>query len=255
MKKLLLNLFFGLLVITAFSQTPVYTLDFETPGGYTTTSDEAIGSADSDYFTRTDGSNINQYAEFTNIQGSYFFAVQDADGAGVTFPAEINITGIDITGITSLGFSIMIAEDQAYDNAEDWDADSYIHIQYQIGSGGFQDLLWIEAEGGTNTVPKVDTDFDGLGDGTEITPAFQALTASIAGTGTTLDIKIIINGLDAGDEDVAFDNIQIFEPDVDAPVATFEEDGATDVFPHQNLTISLDEAILETNADEIRRRS
>lgn len=40
-------------------------------------------------------------------------------------------------------------------------------------------------------------------------------------------------------------------PDIDPPVATFTEDGSSSVIPYQNLTITMDEAILKTDGNEV----
>ncbi|MCF7920766.1 MAG: hypothetical protein K9N06_12710 [Candidatus Cloacimonetes bacterium] len=185
---------------------PIHTLDFETAGGYTTDPVEFVLNT-TDYFTRTNGGNIA--ATFTSIQGSYYFAGQDID-AGTALPAELLIDDIDISGNSSLGLSVYLAEDDASDSNEDWDALDYVHFSYDIdNSGSFTELLWIEGQtAATNVAPAIDTDFDGNGDGTLITDAFTEFTASITGSGSLLDIKILFS-LDSGDEDIALDNIVI----------------------------------------------
>ena len=45
-------------------------------------------------------------------------------------------------------------------------------IYYTIDGGTEQNLLWIESSGDTNTAPAIDTNFDGSGNGTEITDTF-----------------------------------------------------------------------------------
>ena len=59
-----------------------------------------------------------------------------------------------------------------------------------------------------NKAARVDTNFDGFGDGTTLTSAAQLFTAAIGGTGTTLDLRVITS-LNSGDEDVAFDAFTI----------------------------------------------
>jgi Secretion system C-terminal sorting domain len=217
MKKLLLNLLFVVLAVTAFSQAPIYVLDFETAAGYTTSITE-LSDNSADYFTRTDGSNIGSWIEFTNLQGSWFFGAMDIDGDQPTLPVELNIDDIDITGITSLGFSIMLAEDDDGTN-QDWDDADYVHIQYSIDNNVvFSNLLWISGIDGANTTnnePSMDADFDGFGDGVLfVTSDFKDFSSAITGTGSTLDIKIIIS-LDSGDEDIAIDDIKILDLSAD----------------------------------------
>jgi len=180
-------------------------LDFETAGGYTTSTTEFVSNT-TDYFSRTDGSNIA--GSFSNIQGSYYFAAQDID-AGATLPVTLTIDDVDISGATDLSFSILLAEDDAGDSAEDWDAADYVHIDYDIdNSGSFSNLIHVEATDGTNTAPAIDTNFDGTGNGTTLTDSFTEFTSSIEGTGSLIDIKITFN-LNSGDEDIAIDNIRI----------------------------------------------
>ena len=197
----------------SFGQTKITELTFETAGGYTTSIPEFTDGT-RDYFLRTDGSDITGEA-WINTQGSYYFAAQDIDGAGASLPVTLLINNINISGYTSLEFRVHLAE--ADDGAnQDWDnpttgVDDYVHISYDIdNSSSFNNLLWIEPNGtGINNEPSIDTDFDGTGDGTAITDTFTQFTENITGTGSLLDIEIEFS-LNAGDEDIAIDNIEIW---------------------------------------------
>ena len=183
-----------------------FVLDFETEGGYTTDQPE-FSDGSGDFFTRTDGSDIGGFVNYDNVQGSFFFAGMDLDGDGMN-PGMVFIDGIDISGKTGLGVGIYLAEDDE-ESEEDWDEPDFVHIDYQIDGGGYQPLLWIENDGNTfNSAPFIDTDFDGTGDGAEITDVFTNYITTIAGTGNTLDLRITVN-LNSGDEDIAFDNITV----------------------------------------------
>ena len=186
----------------------IFTEDFENgSAAYTTSIPECTNSVD-DYFLLTDGSNIG--ATFTGVTGSYF-AAQDIDAAGCPVApggsATILWSGINISGATGLQLSVDAAEDDDGAN-QDWDALDFVHIDVSIDGGPFMNIIWFESQSAsaTNTEPSQDTDFDGLGDGTALTDAFQTFSNAIAGTGTTLDIRITID-LDAGDEDIAIDNL------------------------------------------------
>ncbi|MCF7804368.1 MAG: T9SS type A sorting domain-containing protein [Candidatus Marinimicrobia bacterium] len=203
--KLVTIILFGF--SSAFGQTTITLLDFETTGGYTTSITE-FTDGDYDYFLRTDGSDITGES-FSNIQGSYYFAAQDIDGENAPLPVNLTIDNVDITGYSSLQIKIYLAEDD--DGTEqDWDGNDYVHIDYDLdNSGTYNSLLWIENEGDTtNAAPLIDTNFDGSGDGTEITDTFTQFTADISGIGSLLDIQITFN-LDSGGEDIAIDNIEI----------------------------------------------
>jgi hypothetical protein len=211
MKKTLIALIVGSFVFgfssLAFGDD-IWTLNFESAGGYSTSITEFTDGG-YDFFIRTDGSNIGSDFVVTNIQGSWYFAAEDIDGEGATLPVTLTIDDINISGYTGLSFYVFLAEDDASDSAEDWDAADYVHIDYDIdNSGSFTNLIWVEAEDGTNTVPKIDTDFDGVGDGAEITSAFTEFNVNIGSTGSLIDFKVTFN-LDSGDEDIALDVLRL----------------------------------------------
>ena len=182
--------------------------DFEdTNVTYTTNVPEFTDGA-GDFFTRTDGSNIGAfYDNISGVQGSGWFAVMDIDGDQAVEPVIQTFTG-NITGLTGLELSILIGEEDDTGN-EDWDSGDFVHIDYQIDGGGYQNLLWIENDGATfNSAPLIDTNFDGTGDGAEITNVLTEFIAPIAGTGNTLDLRITYQ-LDSGDEDISIDNVSV----------------------------------------------
>lgn len=202
-------------VAATSSPSVIFSESFETDGSgsrYTLLEGE-FNDTFSDYFTRTDGTTIGDgggYITFDgSLDGSFFFAAQDLDGDGYSPEQTITFTGIDISGQSNLSFSILLAEDDSNDGKEDWDDNDYFIVEYQIDGGGYKNLLAVRAtEAGTNFAPAIDTNFDGVGDGTEITSTWADFSASISETGATLDIKIIV-GLGSGDEDIAFDNLRV----------------------------------------------
>jgi hypothetical protein len=211
MKKFTISMLTMIISLFLFSvQGQVWTLDFETASGYTTSVTEFTDNS-GDYFIRTDGSNI--LGVYNTPQGSNYFAAMDTDGEPpnadyLTLLAD----DIPISGFSNLNFKVLIAEDDAGDGNQDWDDDTFLHISYDIdNSGTYTSLIWIEAEGGTNSAPRIDADFNGVGEGTEITDIFQEFSALIAGTGSVIDILVEFNYLDAGDEDIAIDNLRIEE--------------------------------------------
>ena len=120
----------------------------------------------------------------------------------------LEFTNIDISGSSNLEFSGLFGEDEDGAN-EDWEASDFVRIEVQIDGGGYQTIMQFANDGTTfNTVPQLDTDFDGIGDGAALTEDFATLTAAIVGTGTLLDIRIT-TALDSGDKDIAFDALEI----------------------------------------------
>lgn len=186
----------------------IASIDFETAGGYSTSITEFTDGSE-DFFLRTDGSDVSSaMTGLTGVGGSYWFQGSDIDGEGATLPVSFEWSNIDITGQTGLGFNFDVAEDDD-GTSNDWDDSDYVHVYYSIDGGSEQNLIWFENNGDEfNSAPFVDTDFDGTGDGTEVTDAFSNFSASIAGTGSSLDIRIEFS-LNAGDEDFAMDNLQV----------------------------------------------
>ena len=136
-----------------------------------------------------------------------YFAAMDINGEGAASLQTLTFSGININGQNGLTFKGLFAEDDSSDGSEDWDANDFVHVDYQIDGNGYQNLLHFEGTG-TNTEPQVDSDFDGVGDGAALTPTFTEFSAAINGTGSVLDLRITIR-LEAGDEDVAFDDISV----------------------------------------------
>jgi hypothetical protein len=209
MKKTFLFILGFLCLVSLGFSDDIWTLNFESSGGYSTSVVEFTDSG-GDYFIRSDGSNIGSWIEYNNLLGSYFYGAQDTDGDGGPDYLTLSIDDISISTYTTLVFKVYLAEDDASDALEDWDDNTWLHISYDIdNTGSFTNLIWVEATGGTNSTPRIDSDFDGVGDGTEITPTFTEFIASIVGTGSVIDILVEFNYLDAGDEDIAIDNLLI----------------------------------------------
>lgn len=204
----------------------IFSEDFETDGNGTryATADAngaiaEFSDGSGDFFTRTDGTDIGSFYNVTGFGGASYFAAMDLDGEGATLPLTLSFSGIDISGLTGLSFSVDLAEDDDGSN-EDWDTSDSVLFEYSIDGGAFQKLIAVESipDGdNSNAVPAIDTDFDGNGDGPQITSAFATFTADIAGAGNALDLRVTYS-LNSGDEDLSIDNLKIEAGDGD-PVA------------------------------------
>ena len=215
MKHLLL-LFTFLMSIHGFAQTNVYQETFETAANgsnYNTSITEFIVSGkDDDYFTRTDGSNIA--ADINNIEGSFFFGAQDINGGdGVNLPETLTTAQIDVTGLSNLDLAVLLAEDADGSNL-DWDSTDYVHFNYILDGGTSQNLLWIEStesNGTFNSEAAIDSNFDDVGDGTVLTDVLTEFSAGLDVSGASkLEIQVEFD-LNAGDEDIAIDNLRVVE--------------------------------------------
>lgn len=219
MKLLKLPIYF-VLGLSSLTAQHLYEESFETLSNginYNTSITEFVSaSKDDDYFTRTNTSNITSSYNVTGVDGSYFFSGQDidlGDNSG-TLPVFLTTIPITITGLNEIEFSILIAEDDDGVN-NDWDKVDYVHISYTIDGGTKQNLLWIESDSAddNNRPPTIDTDFDGIGDGKEITSTFAEFSRFIPVSGNSIVFEIEFN-LNAGDEDIAIDKIVVTNPNV-----------------------------------------
>lgn len=165
------------------------------------------------------GISVGGFYQINNVQGSGFFAAMDTDAEPPnTDTVVLTWSGISVGGMSNIEFGGFFGEDDD-GTAQDWDSNSSVLVEASIDGGGFVNVFAIEAEAGSNfnTVPRVDTDFDGVGDGTEITDSLTQFTSAIAGVGNLLDLRLTISNLNAGDEDIAFDNITISATAVPEP--------------------------------------
>jgi autotransporter-associated beta strand protein len=183
----------------------VFTETFSNSSGFTVTQGGLGEDGTNDYFQITDGSNIAP--TYTGNVGD-FLAGQDIDDGGWTgsdSPSQLEWTGIDISNTSDLEFEGLFAS-EATDKI---DSSDFLLVQYQIDDGGYQDLLAFQNDGSTfNTRFSQDTDFNGVGDGANLTAAFAAFSNSIAGTGSTLDLRFTA-AVDSGGEDFAADEFII----------------------------------------------
>ncbi len=207
-KAVLLTLVSGSMIASSQAATLLFE-DFETSNVSYTTSTPEFSDNGFDFFHRTDGSNMNASITYNNIQGSSYFAGMDLDGEGASLPLTMTFSNINIAGATNLEFSGLFAEDDASDGNNDWDASDSFLVEYRIDGGIYQNLFALANDGSTfNSAAFVDTDFNGIGDGAEITDTFTLFSQSIAGSGNSLDLRFTF-ALNAGDEDIAFDNITL----------------------------------------------
>ena len=189
--------------------------DFEDATITYTTSVPEFTDNNSDYFLRTDGSNISSGVNFSGVLGTSFFAAQDIDGEVASPEQSILFNNLDVTTISTIHFSAFFAEDDDGSN-EDWDDDDFLIVEYSFDGSTFTPFFAIENDGSAfNEAPLIDTNLDGDGDGAEITETFTEYSASFVndpvtnpGASTTVTIRIRMR-VDAGDEDIAIDNITI----------------------------------------------
>jgi len=198
-----------------------------------TTSTPFFSDGVGDYFGLTNGNTgdfgdgvipsvLKSYTGFTDS----FLTGMDLDGEGATLPFTVEWGNIDISGTSALAFSGDFAE--YFDDPGDIDDLDFILIEYQIDGGGFQKLLqfsgadFSSTSGPYNGIFREDTDFDGLGDGAALGNAAQTFVKPIAGSGNLLDLRLTVS-VDAGDEDFAVDNFNVYEDVPQVPEVLINE--------------------------------
>ncbi|MCF8331659.1 MAG: hypothetical protein K9H84_04325 [Bacteroidales bacterium] len=210
--KLISAMLVAVVMLTTGSKTIAQSMfwneDFSTGTQYSVTLGAEGNDGISDYFQRTDGTNIDK--SYANISG-YFFAGQDIDDTGWSgsgSPSQLTWSGIDISGKTNLQFSGMFGE--VLDGTGDIDNNDYLYLEYRIDSGSWDTLIAFRNDGSQyNTNFMEDTDLDGIGDGMLITnDTLNSFTKSVSGTGSLLDMRFTA-AINSGDEDFAIDEFEL----------------------------------------------
>ena len=180
----------------SFGQTIIFQESFET--GNSGTPSEVCNDG-TDFFTRTNGSDLSSSYNVTGQDGDYFFAAMDTDGAPCTSATQTLVfDDVDISTASNPNLAILLAEDAPNDGNFDWDGISsfYIEVDYD-NSGTFTKVLQFattSSSGSNVSLPMNDTDLDGIGDGAALSPIFSEFTASLS-SGNLLDIKLTFKNL------------------------------------------------------------
>ncbi|MFA6059876.1 MAG: T9SS type A sorting domain-containing protein [Taibaiella sp.] len=255
MKKTFTFLFALCITISRLqAQTAFWTDNFETGsptgigGARTPEVSGGIGTPYTSYFVLATGSNISQVVPFTGLQGSNYWAGEDHNVAGTGWAAagtgandtlnELSITwtGIDISGKTNLSFKGLFA---ANSTSQPWDNmnaclsgvattnTDYIILQYRIDGGSYTNLIRFynrgSATNGTDKYLYEDTNNNGCGDSAQLTNAFSEFTKNITGTGSLLDLQLLVYS-EGTNEEWGVDNFRIFGS-VPLPIAISRFEG------------------------------
>ena len=217
-KKTMKKIYFLLLTLSitslSFGQTTLFQDSFETGSPDTSaTMSEMCTDGFGDFFTVTDGANIGTNYSVTGADGTYWLAAQDTDGTPecTSDVQTIEYNNIDISSGTNMTLAFIAAEDDDGSTSQDWDPDTLVYFEIDIdNSSTYTKVFQFAANGATNTEPGVDSDFDGIVDGTLLSSIFQEFTFAVP-TGNNLDLRITFEKLNAADEDISIDNIRIID--------------------------------------------
>lgn len=193
----------------------IFIEDFEDANvGYTVSHpDNLANQGNYDYYGRLDANNLPSNLNYSNLLGDGFYGAQDINANDSSIEKiTLSWSNIAITQYQNLSLSWYVAEDVAEDESHDWDSTSSFRIEAQINSSAVETIFAIEAQHSAeelyNHAPQIDSDFDGIGDGTIIDNTFSYYERPI-GNGDWLTIHVIIEKLNDGDEDIAFDQLRL----------------------------------------------
>jgi hypothetical protein len=205
--------------LSATGCIPFFNEDFESNGAgvrYTlnTSTGDQFSDGSGDFFTQVPSGTVAGSYVVTGQNNTGYFAAMDTDGEpeGGTV-LTLTFDDINIAGQTDMELSLLAAEDDDGTN-QDWDNNTlfYVEVDYD-NSGTFTKVLQFAGQNATNTEPGLDENLDGFYDqiteGPTLTDIFTSFTVPLLGTGSTLDVRLVFENLDAGDEDIAIDDIEI----------------------------------------------
>ena len=142
---------------------------------------------------------------YTGFIGSYFEA-EDLDGEGYSIPLTLTWNAVQGTCQGTLVFSGMFAED----GSRSIDALDYMKVRVAVDGAAPATILSFHGNGDRfNEAFAEDTDGDGLGDGIILSSAARIFTKAIPGvlqSNFVLSIELMLN---AGNEEIAFDNFAV----------------------------------------------
>ncbi|WP_053992501.1 T9SS type A sorting domain-containing protein [Mangrovimonas sp. TPBH4] len=237
MKKNYLLLTLLLASTLGFGQTIHVIDDFvtgETPA-YTTSTPEEITNT-TQYFGVTNETEVDAVVD---IEDHNFFGARQLSST-----ENLTYSGFDVTGETNFTIAIGVAEDDAEDGLEDWDAEDTVSFQYRLDGGSWMDLFVFSGTG-TNTAPHL------VGEGTILTDDVEEFmeTVEISGN-TTLDIRVLFEGLTEVDEDIAIEFIAVVSDIEDLPSIEITSPEEETNYPNETTSVDINYTVTGS-ADEI----
>ncbi len=172
--------------------------------GYSAPAEFYDGS--NDLFSLLDGTVGPNYI---GADGTYYWAAEDTDDNGGDELDEkiLTLNAINISGAVNPRFEGLFAAGRVFE----YDAADYFYVEYNVDGSGWNPGLrfsYIDNGDPFNEPLALDTDDDGNGDGPQLTNTFASFGFNIP-NGNSVQIRVRL-AMDGGDEEVAFDNLQVF---------------------------------------------
>jgi len=172
------------------------------------------GGTGGTYFLRTD--NVGFIAaggpSITGMHGSR--AMGGCSMAPFAPDAEVIVTfpAIDILDVTNISVGLKAAARNAavYDNLGT--QTDYIFVEARVDGGGWATLGAFRSmalPGGSNKRIALDTDLDGVGDGTILTEAMRTFNFPVALSGAIMDLRVRMRSNAHSNEDLFFDDVRL----------------------------------------------
>lgn len=224
MKNKLLSLVLLSFSNLGFTQTQFWSDTFEDTGapssGTRTPSvnNSTGGPPATRYFWRCGTGDISTVNVYSGIEGTKFFAGEGHNLSPASQTAHQNVTwtGINISGKTGLSFRGNFASGNGLGNSWDLPPNSttadYVILEYRIDAGAWTSGIRFFASNTSISTPlSLETTGDSLGEGVVVlgSAAFTEFTFNIAGTGTTLQLRLKAFS-NATSEEWAMDNFRLF---------------------------------------------
>jgi len=191
----------------------VFQESFEsTPGASYTLSNE-FDDGGFDFFGRyavPDLSNPARDDFLIGWDGSFGIMGQDHDGDGFAPTQSVMIDNINILGFSSLSMSLFagaLSSEPDFSNYEAADGDGMVIWANIDGGGDFMIGRFSPPVAGTGDL-YLDTDMDGIGDGPNLTSSLADFSFNIAGTGSSLSLRIDMTSTSSF-EPLALDNVRV----------------------------------------------
>lgn len=207
---------------TTFSNNVIFQESFESTPGGSYSLNTAFDDGGFDYFGRYNVPDISNNArdEFLiGWDGNFGIHSQDNDGDGGPATVTVDVDGIDISGVDKLSATVSLgalaAEANGFDNYEASNGDG-IQIFATIDAGAPMLVAEFAPPAiGPNLGTAagdlyLDTNGDGIGDGTRLTTVLSDFTFPIPGFGNSLDISIALTSTGSF-EPLVVDNLRINE--------------------------------------------
>ena len=213
MKRIALSFLTLLLTVSmSFGQTTIKLEDFSSTSGWTLSHTFDDGGND---FCKRD-QNFGGLSGYAMEDGTNYFIGAEDTNAEAASPSDgivtLDLDQINISGYSSLTLSLDVSANTSnrYDQRTQGNGD-YLDVKVSIDGGAYTLVGSFCSPSGSNGRLYDDADLNGIGGddtGLILDKTIQNFSYSIAGTGSTLDVRLVFR-FESGNEEIAFDNIKV----------------------------------------------